>query len=197
MVQVSTDYVFDGSQTKPYQPNDPVNPINVYGESKLAGELVTREIAGDDLLIVRTAWVYALHGKNFVTTMLRLMQERGELNIVEDQIGTPTSAFSLAAVIYISIKKKLSGTHHWTDVGVASWYDFSCAIYELAIDAGLLTNKCSIRPISSDAYPVPARRPVWSVLDKRSFRDSLGYIGEQWRFVLKQMIDSGRREERI
>lgn len=186
MVQVSTDYVFDGKQARPYEPHDPVNPINVYGESKLAGEIVTREVVGEDLLIVRTAWVYALRGKNFLTTMLRLMNERNELSVVEDQVGAPTSAFTLAQAIWQAIK--ITGVHHWTDAGAASWYDFACAIYEYASERKLVKNQCILRPLSSGAYPTAANRPPCSLLNKQSFRGSLGYDGEQWRRVLKQMI---------
>jgi dTDP-4-dehydrorhamnose reductase len=188
MVQISTDYVFDGNKARPYRPDDNVNPINVYGESKLAGEIVTREALDEHALILRTAWVYASHGRNFLTTMLRLMRERDELKIVEDQVGTPTSARTLAEIILIAIARKVTGTHHWTDAGVASWYDFACAIAELAKSAGLITGACRIKPISTRDYPTPARRPVFSLLDKQSLRGAIGEHGMQWRRALQQMI---------
>jgi len=190
MVQVSTDYVFDGNQGRPYKAEDPVNPINVYGESKLGGEIAVREILGNESLILRTAWVYAFHGKNFLTTMLRLMQEREKLDVVEDQIGTPTSAYTLADAIFSAIKNEVTGTHHWTDAGVASWYDFANAIYELGTTAGILESACRLAPILSEAYPTPAKRPVCSLLDKQSFRKAIGEDGQQWRLVLKRVIGS-------
>jgi len=188
MIQISTDYVFDGTQTRPYRPDDPVNPINVYGESKLAGEEATKKIMGHDLLILRTAWVYAPHGKNFLTTMLRLMKERNELRIVEDQIGTPTSASTLANVILRGIANNVTGTHHWTDAGIASWYDFACAIQEFAQDAELFLGECHLSPIHTSEYPTPAKRPMYSVLDKSAFRQAINMEGLQWRKALQVAI---------
>jgi len=194
LVQVSTDYVFDGSQGMPYKPDDQVNPINVYGESKLGGEIAVRKILGDEALILRTAWVYAHHGKNFLTTMLRLMKERKVLNVVEDQIGTPTNAYTLADAIFSAIKNKSFGTHHWTDAGVASWYDFANSIYESATAAKILTNRCHIAPIPAEAYPTPAKRPVCSLLDKQSFRKCINEDGDHWQNALTRALDSIVRE---
>jgi len=188
MVQISTDYVFDGCQTRPYRPDDPVNPVNVYGESKLAGENATREILGERLLILRTAWVYSPHGRNFLTTMLRLIRERDELCVVEDQIGTPSSALRLADAILTGIAKDITGIHHWTDAGVTSWYDFACAIQELAGLSGFVFNPCHIVPIPTSEYPTPARRPAYSVLDKSTFRKAAEIEGLQWRQALQQEI---------
>ena len=188
MVQISTDYVFDGTQARPYKPDDPVNPINVYGESKLAGEVTTREILDEDLLVLRTAWVYAPHGKNFLTTMLRLMQERDELRVVEDQIGTPTNAYTLAGAIFSAIKNEVTGTHHWTDAGVASWYDFACSIYETARSIGVVSKDCVIQPIATADYPTVAMRPNCSVLDKSDFRNLLNKNAVQWCQELKSVI---------
>jgi dTDP-4-dehydrorhamnose reductase len=188
MVQISTDYVFEGTKASPYKPDDPVGPINVYGESKLAGEIATREILGEDLLILRTAWVYAPHRKNFLTTMLRLMQERDELKVVEDQIGTPTSASTLANTILHAIKHGVVGAHHWTDAGVASWYDFACAIGEYGRELGILDQRAHIVPIRTLDYPTPAKRPICSVLDKQSTRDLIGDNGLHWRDVLRDVL---------
>jgi dTDP-4-dehydrorhamnose reductase len=188
MVQISTDYVFDGRQARPYRPDDPVNPINVYGESKLAGEVATREILGEDLLILRTAWVYSAHGKNFLTTMLRLMRERVELKVVEDQVGTPTSADSLARVILSTISHEMKGVHHWTDAGVATWYDFACAIYDMRMAADLCVKRCDIVPIQSTDYATLAKRPGCSLLDKRSTRESIDVNGVRWENELGQVI---------
>lgn len=194
MVQVSTDYVFDGNKGGPYKADDPVNPINVYGESKLAGEVAVREILGNESLILRTAWVYASHGNNFFTTMLRLMKEREELKVVEDQIGTPTNAYTLAGAIFSAIQNEVTGIHHWTDAGVASWYDFACAINELGVSEGILESPCHITPIPTEVYPTPAKRPICSLLDKQDFRKSIGEDGEQWQVVLRQMFDLVSRE---
>jgi dTDP-4-dehydrorhamnose reductase len=186
MVHISTDYVFDGRGARPYRPDDPVNPINVYGESKLAGELATREILGEDLLILRTAWVYAAHGRNFLTTMLKLMRERDELRVVEDQIGTPTSAITLSRVTISAIVRGLTGTHHFTDAGVASWYDFAVAIRELKQDS--VMKGCRIRPIQTTDYPTPAKRPACSVLDKTSLRASGVSHEQSWWDALREVL---------
>ena len=189
MVHISTDYVFDGVKAGPYMPDDATNPINVYGRTKLAGEQAVRNILGEQALILRTAWVYASHGHNFLNTMLRLMNERDTLNVVEDQVGTPTSTSSLADVILRSIECELSGTHHWTDAGVASWYDFACEISCLADKAGLLNNSCHIQPIPTSAYPTPATRPQNSMLDKQSTRVALQYPGRHWSESLLDEIN--------
>lgn len=190
MVQISTDYVFDGVKASPYDPDDPVNPVNVYGESKLAGEVVTRKILGNNLLILRTAWVYSSYSQNFLTTMLRLMRERRELRVIEDQIGTPTSALTLAKAILSAIDNEVTGTHHWTDAGVASWYDFANAINILGVSSGVLENTCSITPISANDYPALARRPACTLLEKQKFRACIGDDGGYWQSILKQVIDS-------
>jgi len=180
MVQISTDYVFDGTQVRPYLPDDPVNPINVYGESKLAGEVATKEILGENVLILRTAWVYAANGRNFVKTILRLINERDEIKVVDDQIGTPTCASSLANAVILGIALNITGTHHWTNAGVASWYDFACSIEKAARKMGLTDRKCRISPIPTSEYPTPAKRPSYSLLDKTSFRKKIDNDGIHW-----------------
>ena len=164
-VQVSTDYVFDGQAHQPYRPDMPPVPASAYGRTKLAGEQAA--IAQHPApLIIRTAWVYAASGNNFVRTMLRLMAERDEVRVVADQVGTPTHAASLARAIWA-----LGGKHgifHWTDAGITSWYDFAQAIQDEALRLGLLDRAVRIIPIATEAYPTPARRPPWSVLDKSS-----------------------------
>lgn len=190
MVQVSTDYVFDGELERPYRPDDPPNPINVYGESKLAGEHAVRDTLGDQALILRTAWVYAAHGRNFLQSMLRLMAEREELGVIEDQIGTPTSTIGLADTILATIRHGISGTHHWTDAGVASWYDFAIAIQTRAAALGLDTTRCRIHPISWRAYPTAARRPLNSRLDKARLRTALEQDGEPWPTALQTTLDT-------
>jgi dTDP-4-dehydrorhamnose reductase len=164
-VQLSTDYVFDGQASRPYPPEHPPAPASAYGRTKLAGEVAARDHHPAPL-ILRTAWVYAAQGNNFVRTMLRLMAERDELRVVADQIGTPTHASSLARAIWALDRQ--SGIFHWTDAGIASWYDFAVAIHDEARALGLLTRPVRILPISTADYPTPARRPAWSVLDKAS-----------------------------
>jgi len=189
MAHVSTDFVFDGEHGKPYKPDDATAPLGIYGASKLAGEIAVRETLGDQALIIRTAWVYSTHGSNFVKTMLRLMREREQLGIVADQIGSPTWAHGLALALWQAIALDLHGTHHWTDAGVASWYDFACAIHEEARDLGLLERDTIIRPIRTVDYPTPARRPGFSVLDKTSTWQALGITTPtHWRPQLRAML---------
>ena len=164
-VQISTDYVFDGQACQPYRPDTPPAPASAYGRTKLAGEqaAAARHPAP---LIIRTAWVYAAAGNNFVKTMLRLMAERDEVRVVADQLGTPTHAASLARAIWALHGH--SGIFHWTDAGVASWYDFAIAIHDEALALGLLSRPARVLPIRTEDYPTPARRPAYGVLDKSS-----------------------------
>ena len=190
MVQVSTDFIFDGEQGHPYRPDDAPAPLSVYGASKLAGEIAVQETLGERALILRTAWVYSSHGHNFVKTMLRLMSERENLSIVADQVGSPTWAHGLAHAIWQATTINLHGVHHWTDAGVASWYDFAQAIYEEARALGLLTRDCTLRPIATTDYPTPARRPGFSLLDKASTWQALGITNPiHWRTQLRTMLN--------
>lgn len=189
LMYVSTDFVFDGTQGRPYGPNDAATPLNVYGRTKLAGEQAVRRIAGDTALIVRTAWVYSAAGQNFVQTMLRLMRERDAIGVVSDQVGSPTWADSLARALWAATDRPaVYGVHHWTDAGVASWYDFAVAIQEEALALGLLARAVPIRALRSDEYPTPARRPCFSVLDTSQTRSALGLPGVHWRVNLRQML---------
>ena len=189
MVQVSTDFIFDGEQGHPYRADDAPNPLSVYGASKLAGELAVHETLGEHALILRTAWVYSSHGHNFVKTMLRLMNERESLSIVADQVGSPTWAHGLAHAIWQATAIELHGVHHWTDAGVASWYDFAQAIFEEARALGLLTRDCALRPIATADYPTPARRPGFSLLDKASTWQALNISQPaHWRVQLRAML---------
>ncbi|AOU98660.1 dTDP-4-dehydrorhamnose reductase [Acidihalobacter yilgarnensis] len=188
LVQVSTDFVFDGQCSRPYRPDDATAPLGVYGASKLAGEVAVRERLGADALIVRTAWVYAPLGNNFVRTMLRLMRERDQLGVVDDQVGTPTCASGLAVAIWSMIGVGLGGTHHWTDAGVASWYDFALAIRDEAFALGLLDRTIPIRPITTAEYPTPAQRPPYSVLDKHETWTALGGAAPHWREALHEVL---------
>jgi dTDP-4-dehydrorhamnose reductase len=183
-VHVSTDFVFDGLSGVPYLPDAPTSPIGAYGRTKLAGE----KAAGDDALIVRTAWVYAPNGGNFVRTMLRLMVNCPEVRVVADQIGTPTYAPGLAAALWRMVAKGTKGIHHYTDAGACSWYDFAVAIQEEALAVGLLDTAVPVIPINASEYPTPARRPHYSVLDKTSTFAVLGGPSPHWRENLRKMI---------
>jgi len=190
ILHVSTDFVFDGSSTTPYQTDATTNPINVYGASKLAGDLALQKILPDNSVIVRTAWVYSVNGNNFVKSMLRLMQEKPQLGIIYDQIGTPTWAKGLAEWLWtVANKPEVIGTYHWTDAGVASWYDFAIAIQELGIDKNLLKEAIPVLPIPTSAYPTPAKRPAFSVIDKSKAEAVSGLKARHWRKQLSMMMD--------
>jgi dTDP-4-dehydrorhamnose reductase len=184
LIHVSTDFVFDGTSGRPYRPSDPTGPIGAYGRTKLEGE----QAAGQDALIVRTSWVYAPIGVNFVRTMLRLMGERPELGVVADQIGSPTYAPGLASALWALAGKGAKGVLHYSDSGVASWYDFAVAIQEEALALGVLDRGIPIRPIATTDYPTPALRPSFSVLDKDETWALLGGPAPHWRTNLRTML---------
>ena len=186
-IHVSTDFVFDGTAGSPYAPDHPTAPLGVYGVSKFAGEEAVRS-AHPQALIVRTAWVYGVTGTNFVRTMLRLMAERDKVGVVADQIGTPTCADSLARALWALDAAGARGTHHWTDSGAASWYDFAVAIQEEAVAIGLLDRAVPIAPIATSDYPTPAQRPSYSVLDKRSAIALIGLAAPHWRVNLRHNL---------
>ncbi|MEH2305893.1 dTDP-4-dehydrorhamnose reductase [Nostoc sp.] len=191
LIHISTDYVFDGNGYHPYQETDATNPLSVYGKTKLAGEEAIREACAHHL-ILRTAWVYGTFGKsNFVKTMLRLGAERQELRVVADQIGSPTWAQDIAAVIAQTIPQltpEISGTYHYTNSGVASWYDFAVAIFEEAQQLGFPLKVERIVPITTAEYPTPASRPAYSVLACRKIAAILGTYPPHWRQRLRQML---------
>ena len=184
LVQVSTDFVFDGRSSRPYLPGDHMHPLSVYGRSKAAGE----EAAGLNAIVCRTSWIYAPSGTNFVRTMLRLMKERDELRVVDDQVGSPTSAAGLAATLWALADKGRPGIYHHRDAGVASWYDFAVAIAEEALAIGLLERAPLILPIATTDYPTPAMRPHFSVLDDRDTRLLLADRPPHWRTALRTML---------
>lgn len=189
LIHVSTDFVFDGSQSSPYPPDNRPAPLGVYGKTKLAGEQAVSEVLGSRALIVRTAWVYDAHGKNFLRTMLRLMKERGAVRVVADQVGTPTCSHSLAQALWLFARRpELSGVYHWTDAGVASWYDFAVAIAEEAVAHGLLASLPQVVPIATHEYPTPVRRPAYSVLDKSATHAALGVPPVHWRVRLREVM---------
>lgn len=184
-VHISTDFVFGGAEATPRQTDDPVAPQGIYARTKLAGEQAVQ--AGDpDALIVRTAWVYAREGQNFVNTMLRLMAERDEVRVVADQIGTPTWAPSLAGALWALAGQGASGVQHYTDAGTASWYDFAVAVAEEGAAAGLLSRPVRVVPIATTDYPTPAPRPAYSVLDKSGTWALLGGPAPHWRVNLRK-----------
>ena len=193
LVHLSTDFVFDGGVPYPLAPSSPVRPINVYGASKLEGERAVMR-AQPEALIVRTAWVYAAEGANFMRTMLRLLQERDEVRVVADQIGTPTWAASLADALWRLAAMSAVGIHHFTDAGLASWYDFAVAIQEEARTAGLLGRPARIVPISTSDHPTPARRPAFSVLDKSATWALLGSPPPHWRVNLRTCLGREYRD---
>ena len=186
-VFISTDFVFEGSSSRPYQPSDEPAPLGVYGRTKLDGERAV--LAADPkALIVRTAWVYAADGRNFMNTMLRLMRERDEIAVVADQVGTPTYARSLASALWSLARTNAAGIYHYTDAGVASWYDFAVAIAEEGLAAGLLARPVLVRPITTEEFPTPARRPAFSVLDKSATWPLLGAPAPHWRANLRDAL---------
>lgn len=185
-VHVSTDFVFDGAAHVPYPPDAAANPLGVYGRTKLDGEIAAAEFHPAPLL-VRTAWVYAADGSNFVATMLRLMRERTEIRVVADQFGTPTHAPSLARTIWALLAGGHTGTFHATDSGTATWYDFAVAIYEEARAAGLLARDVAVVPIRTADYPTPAGRPAFGVLDKTATWAITG-PARHWRAELRDCL---------
>jgi dTDP-4-dehydrorhamnose reductase len=190
LVHVSTDYVFNGHKGSPYLTDDTIEPQGVYGKTKADGEKALLDLLPSSSCLIRTAWVYSSHGNNFVKTMLRLMADKPQLSVIDDQIGTPTWAKGLAEVCVSAAQNKTQGVYHWTDEGVASWYDFALAIQELGIEKGLLSSAIPVLPIPSSQYPTPASRPHYSVLDKTSTRDTFSSLNiTHWRTQLSAMMD--------
>ena len=181
-IHVSTDFVFDGSKSRPYTELDAPNPLGVYGETKLQSEKEAAKYSKH--FIIRTSWLYSEYGNNFLKTMLRLGKERDELNVVYDQIGTPTYAGDLAEVILkiISNNNDKYGIYHYSNEGVASWYDFAKAIFDES------KTKIALMPIKTKAYPTPAERPSYSVMDKSKIKDEIGYQIPHWVDSLKKCL---------
>ena len=188
-VHYSTDYVFDGTGTRPYREDDPTAPVGVYGASKLAGEEAVRS-SGARHLILRTAWVYAAHGSNFLLTMLRLARERDRLKVVADQQGSPTSAGLIADTTARILERGVaqSGIRHLTASGQTSWHGFAEAIFAAAIARGVLERAPVVDPIGTSDYPTPARRPAYSVLDNRRLQTEYAIELPDWRDGLGRVI---------
>ncbi len=188
LIHISTDFVFDGAASSPYRPDSVTNPLSTYGKTKLAGEKAVLELLPESSVIVRTAWVYAAEGNNFVRTMLRIMNANRSVRVVADQVGTPTAARGLAETLWMIVSKpEIHGVHHWTDAGVASWYDFAVAISEEGAPLGLVPENVVVTPIATADYPTPARRPPYSVLDKTSLT-SIGFTPVHWRKRLRGVL---------
>ena len=183
LIQISTDFVFDGEKNEPYTETDVAKPISVYGASKLQGEIEIKQTL-ETYFILRTSWLYSEHGVNFMKTMLRLAETRDEISVVSDQIGTPTYAGDLADVILkiISSKNTNFGLYHYSNEGVASWYDFAKTIFEAS------NLKIKLNAIKTEAYPTPAKRPFYSVMDKEKIKTSLGVETPHWRDGLVRAI---------
>lgn len=185
LIHISTDYVFDGTSHFPYVENDTTNPKSVYGATKLAGEQAIQKINPANSIIIRTSWVYSSYGNNFVKTMLRLANERKELGVIVDQIGTPTYAGDLAKVILDSIPKLNNDTvevYHYSNEGVCSWYDFSKAIFEIK------QIPIKVNAIETSQYPTAAKRPFYSVLNKKKIKEAYQIEIPYWRASLKECL---------
>ncbi|MEB3352196.1 MAG: dTDP-4-dehydrorhamnose reductase [Cyanobacteriota bacterium] len=193
MVHVSTDFVFNGQQGHPYQPDQPLDPLGAYGRSKAAGEEgLAAALPADRWCLLRTSWVYGPVGRNFLLTMLRLHGLRaaaGEpLQVVADQVGCPTATAGLAQACWAAVERGLSGRHHWSDAGAASWYDFAVAIGELGAGAGLLERAALVEPITTADFPTPAQRPSFSLLACGPTRAALALPARHWRQALAAVI---------
>ena len=196
LIHISTDFVFDGTKSQPYLPEDNPKPVSVYGASKLQGEQSVMAETAKKALILRTGWLYSSHGSNFVKTMLKLMTTRDEISVVTDQVGTPTWSRDFAKAIYnFSGRPDVQGIYHWTDAGIAGWYDFAVAIQEEAFQLGLLKNIVPIKPIRTEDFPTPAKRPPYSVLDKTATWQTLGYTASHWRSSLRKMLEELKEKD--
>ena len=189
LIHISTDFVFDGKSSVPYKADAPTNPLSVYGRTKRDGELAVLEETSGSAVIIRTSWLYSKTGSNFVKTMLRLMGERDELGIVTDQIGSPTSADSLAMAVwaFVDVPEQF-GMFHWADSGETSWQGFALAIQEEALSLGLLEKAIPVHAIKTEDYPSAATRPAYSVLDCSRTIQAINMQTAGWRTNLRQML---------
>jgi dTDP-4-dehydrorhamnose reductase len=183
-LHISTDYVFDGNATAPYKEEESTNPQSVYGASKLEGEKEALHF-NSATIIIRTSWVYSAFGRNFVKTMIKLMSEKEQLYVVNDQVGSPTYAADLAEVIMqiISSGNWIPGVYHFSNEGVISWYDFALSIRDM------IDSSCKINPIPTTSYPTPAKRPLYSVLDKSKIAGTYGITLKDWKESLRICLD--------
>ena len=196
LIHISTDYVFDGTKNTPYLEADKTNPLGVYGQTKRAGEIAIQNSEAKHI-ILRTAWVYGTYGKsNFVKTMLRLAKEREELRVVTDQVGSPTRALDIAnAIAALTVRDNCESIYHFTNSGVASWYDFAVAIFEEAEKLGFPLKIKQVLPIATSEYPTPAKRPAYSVLSSKKISKILGNHPPHWRESLREMLQKLSTEQ--
>ena len=187
LLHVSTDFIFAGDASRPYQEGDRAGPLGIYGQSKWEGEQQVREVL-ENAIILRTGWVYGVHGQNFVKTILRLAAQRDELRIIDDQVGTPSYTADIVAAMWALIGVDATGIYHFSNEGVASWFDFAEAIVEYARQLGMAVVATQVTPIPSEAYPTPAARPAYSVLSKKKIRTELEYAIAHWRQGLQKML---------
>jgi dTDP-4-dehydrorhamnose reductase len=193
LLQLSTDFVFNGRQGTPYGTAQAVDPLGVYGSSKAAGEAAALQLPSARVL--RTSWVYGPVGRNFCLTLLRLHREKPELGVVADQLGCPTATHTLAEACWRALGLGHDGATplprilHWSDAGAASWYDFAVAIGELAVELGLLGTAARLQPLTTAQYPTPARRPAYSLLDCSGSRAALGLDPVHWRTALRRVLE--------
>lgn len=185
IIQVSTDYVFDGTAHTPYEETDTPCPDSVYGSTKLAGELAVQKFCKKSM-VIRTSWLYSTYGNNFVKTMIRLGKEKEEIGVIYDQIGSPTYARDLAIIILTAVEKGINpGVYHFSNEGVTSWYDFTKAIHRIAGIKG-----CHVKPLRTSEYPTPAKRPAYSVLDKAKLKKTYDIEIPYWEDSLAECINS-------
>ncbi len=198
LIHISTDYVFDGKATRPYKEEDAANPVNHYGYTKWLGEKLALE-NNEQSIIIRTSWVYSSYGNNFVKTMLRLMKERSDINVVNDQFGSPTYAADLAEAIMQIVNRQSSivngeqmsnikpvtgnGIYHFSNTGIISWYEFASAIRDIK------NLNCKVHPIPASSYPTPAKRPAWSVFDKEKIKNFFNMQLKDWKESLQTCLD--------
>ena len=187
LLQVSTDFVFDGEQSRPYREEDDARPLGVYGRSKWEGEQAVRAVL-PEAIILRTAWVYGIHGHNFVKTILRVASEGKPLRVVDDQVGSPTWARDIAGAIRALVQHRARGTYHYTNAGSTSWHGFASAILAEATEAGFALKTDSVEAIPTSGYPTPARRPAYSVLDTGKIQSLLTAPIPHWRDSLNRML---------
>ena len=193
MIHISTDYVFDGTATEPYTEEIPYKPLGVYGVTKADGEKEVLSILPEDSYIIRTAWLYGFYGKNFVFTMINLMNTKDKISVVSDQFGTPTNAQNLANVICTIVNKSKSeniptGVYHCTDLGQTNWYEFAKEIHHYGIKYGKITGNCVVNPCTTEEYPVKAKRPAYSVLNKDKLMKNLNITLPEWKENLEDFI---------
>lgn len=196
LLQLSTDFVFNGEQGRPYQTDERPDPLGIYGVTKASGEQAVRELLGTGVdghaAILRTSWVYGPVGRNFLLTMVRLHQLKAEANeplrVVADQVGCPTATSGLAKTCWAAINRQASGVMHWSDAGAATWFDFAVAIGAQAAARGLIAAAAEVKPIRTSDYPTPARRPAYSLLDGTSTHERLGVTPRHWQSMLNDVL---------